>query len=154
MPVALAADRRQDRGALRGPQGQKVTHLRAAQAPLLPVAHAHAPAQPLIELWDRTVVLRDAEVAHPAAHILGKLYEPIGHRDAPAAPGQFPHAVLEVFEGRRRPAKLALTEGESEEHAFVDRRHTALVLVDRQLELPGKIRSDTRLHALACPGAS
>ena len=73
MPVALAAERRQDRLAFERPQGQQVADLGAHVAPLFPVAHAHPAAQPVVDLGDRSVVIRDAEVAHPASHVLGEL---------------------------------------------------------------------------------
>ena len=47
MPVALAAERRQDRVAFERPQGQQVADLGAHIAPLFPVAHAHPAAQPV-----------------------------------------------------------------------------------------------------------
>ena|SRR5690242_9196458 len=57
--------------------------------------------------------------------------------------------MLEVGEGTRRPAQLNSTEFESQEHALVDRRHLALVLVDRQLKSPGEKGSNAAFDALA-----
>ena len=59
--------------------------------------------------------------------------------------------MLEVLEGRFRPTQLAFAEGESEKGAFVDRRNTALLLVDRQFEPPAEVCGDARLDALARP---
>lgn len=106
VPVALAADPRQDRLPLAYPQRQQVPHLGPHPAPLFPVAHANAAAQPLVKLRDRSVVLALAEVPHPAPEVLGELAKPVVHRHAPASPGQFPDAVLEVGEGRLRPSEL------------------------------------------------
>src|SRR5262249_23271235 len=76
VPIAFAAERRANRAAQVRAQRQQVTHLGARTTPLFPVAHAHSTAQPLIELGDRSVVLRDAEVAHPTAQVLRKRVEP------------------------------------------------------------------------------
>ena len=62
MPVALATDRCQDCRSLVRAQRKKITHLRARLSPLFPVAHSHASAQPLIQRWDRSVVLGDADL--------------------------------------------------------------------------------------------
>lgn len=77
VPVAFAAQRRQDSVPFARSDPDQISHLGPHITPLLPVAHAHPPAQPLIQLRDRAVVVRDTEVAHPTADILGKLVEPI-----------------------------------------------------------------------------
>ena len=144
-PVAFAAERRQDRLAFERPQGEQGTHLGAHVAPLFPVAHAQPAAQPVIDLGDRSVIVRNAEVAHPTAHVLGELAEPVRHRHTPASPGQSPDVVLEVREGAIGPPQLGSTEGKTEELAVVGLHHPALALVDRQLELAGQVRRDTGL---------
>ncbi len=63
VPVALA-ERRQDRVAFARPQGQQDAHLGSRSAPLFPVAHADAAAQPRVKFRDRAVVVRDAKMAH------------------------------------------------------------------------------------------
>jgi len=153
MPVALAADARQNCRAFADPQCQKMADLRARQAPLLPVAHAHPAAQPFVQFRNRPVILRDAEVAEPTTQILPELLEPVVHRDSPTPPRQFPEAMLEVREGGIRPPQLAPLEGETEEHAVVDLRHLALLLVDRQFELPVEVRGQTGFDTLARPFA-
>ena len=59
--------------------------------------------------------------------------------------------MLEVREGPIRPTQFDAPEGEAQEHALIDRRHFALVFVDRQLEPPGEKSSDAAFDALACP---
>ena len=56
VPVAFAADRRQDRLAFARPQGQQVLDLDAREAPLFPVAHAHPAAKLLVEFGNRAIV--------------------------------------------------------------------------------------------------
>jgi hypothetical protein len=55
MPVAASADGSQDGGTPVHAQRQQVMHFGARPAPLLPVAHAHASAQPLVQFRDRGV---------------------------------------------------------------------------------------------------
>jgi len=87
VPVALAAQPGPDCVPFARPQRQQISDLRAHLAPLFPVAHADAPAQPVIQFGDRAVVVRNAEVTHPPTDILGELVEPIVHRDAPTSSG-------------------------------------------------------------------
>jgi len=75
------------------------------------------------------------------------------HRDSPASPRQFPESVLEVGEGSIRPAQFLLPEGESQKDALLDLCHLALLLVDRQFELPAEVGGETGLDALAGPFA-
>ena len=65
VPIALAAECRQDRVASARSQRRQVAYLGSRSAPLFPVAHENAAAQPLVEFRDRAVVVRDAEIAHP-----------------------------------------------------------------------------------------
>ncbi len=75
VPIALGAERRQYCLPFARPQGQEVAHLSADATPLFPVTHAHPPTQPVVPFGDRTVVVRDAEVTHPPADVLGELVE-------------------------------------------------------------------------------
>jgi hypothetical protein len=79
MPVAFAADTGDDRRAQTDTGFQQIADLRAAQAPLLPVAYPHTSAQPFIEFGYRAVLLRDAEIPHPSAHVLGEFGQPVFH---------------------------------------------------------------------------
>ena len=56
-----------------GTEFEKIAHLGAYVAPLFPVTHTDAPAQPVIDLRDRPVILRDPVIVHPAAHIQRQL---------------------------------------------------------------------------------
>ena len=112
VPVALATDRREDGLAFAGPQGEKVADLRARKAPPFPVAHADAPSDPLVDLGDRAVVVRDAVVVHPTPNVLGELVEPVSHPHAPAAPGQTTDAVLERREGFVGPTQSGPNVGD------------------------------------------
>lgn len=151
VPIALRTHGREDRLLLPDAQRQQVVNLGARLAPLFPVAHAHAAAQPRFQLGDRAVVLGDAEVRHPASHVLAELVEPVAHGDAPTAPGQFPDAMLEVLEGLLGPTQRRASEGKPEEHAVVDLCYPALALVDHQFQAPRDIASNARHDAL--PGA-
>ncbi len=71
VPVALATDRCEDGLAPAGPQRAQVADLGACPAPLFPVTHSATPPDPLVDLGDRPVVLRNAVVAHPASTVLG-----------------------------------------------------------------------------------
>jgi len=86
VPLALRAHARPDRGPCPGPQGQQVANAVAHAALLLPVAQAHPTAQPVVQLGDRPVVIRDAEVAQATSDVFGELLESVGHRRPPLRP--------------------------------------------------------------------
>ena len=142
VPEALGAQRRQDCLAFTRPQSQQVAHLGAHLAPLFPVAHANAPAQPAVQLANRAIEVGNAEVTHPPTDILGELVESVVHRDAPTASGQFPDVVAEVLEGALGPTQLLSPEGETEEGARVAPHDVTLLRVDHQLELAGQEARD------------
>jgi hypothetical protein len=64
VPVASAANRRQNRLTLTGPQRQKIADLGAHPAPLLPIAHTDASSDPRVGFRYGSVVIRDAEILH------------------------------------------------------------------------------------------
>lgn len=134
MPVALAAERGQDGMAFSRSQGQEISHFRTHPAPLFPVTHADTPTKPVVKLRDGPVVVRDAEVVHPAPDVAGKFIESIAHRNTPTAAGEFSHRMLEVLEGLGGPAQLLALERKPQELAVVGLGHPALLLVDHQLE--------------------
>ena len=68
-----------------GSQGEQVADLRACPAPLFPVIHSDTPADPLVDLGNGSVVVRDAVLVHPTSNVLPELVEPVVHRYAPAA---------------------------------------------------------------------
>lgn len=86
LTVALAADARNDRRALAKPRRKNVANLRAAQTPLFPVANAHTSAQPFVQFGNRPIILRDAEIADPAALVLPELVESVLRRHSPGSP--------------------------------------------------------------------
>ena len=139
VPVAFAANRRQNRLTLTRPQCQKITDLGAHPAPLFPVAHTDAPSDPRIDFRYGSVVIRDAEIVHsgrpcpspcghlgvcesaflpirhPASDITHEPVEPIGHRDTPASSGEFPDVMLEVGEGLVGPSQFRSSKGKPQE---------------------------------------
>ena len=146
MPIAFATDRSQDRVAFTRSQRQKITHFRARIAPLFPVTHAHAAAYPVVEFGNRPVVVRDAEVAHPASDVLGEFVEPIRHRDTPASSGEFSDGVPEVREGVLRPTQFTSIESKSQEVAVIGLNDLALLLVDHQFEFACEKARHARHH--------
>ncbi len=64
VPVALAADRREDCLTFTRAQRQKIADLGAHPAPLFLVAHADAPSDPRVDFRYGSVVIRDAETVH------------------------------------------------------------------------------------------
>ena len=57
--------------------------------------------------------------------------------------------MLEVIQCGIRPTQFAPAKREAEEFALLDRRHPALLLIDRQLQAPAKVRGKTGLDTLA-----
>jgi hypothetical protein len=49
----------------------------------------------LVDVEDRPVIVRDADIVHPTSKVLAELIESVVHRDAPATAGQLPNPVLE-----------------------------------------------------------
>ena len=79
-PVTQAAHAMLDRGLERHTQTQHMSNLGARPAPLFPVAHPHAPPDPLVQFGDWPVILADAEVAEPAPQVLGEFLQSVVHR--------------------------------------------------------------------------
>ncbi len=159
------------------PKRQQVSRLRARLRPLFPVAHTRAPTPPLIQFRNRSVVLRDAKVAHPTAHGLRALVEPVLPRDpcrartrlhavavlragdispetsaqSPTPSGETSNVMLEVLERSIRPTQLAPAKREAREHARIDQRHPTLLLVAGQLQAPIQVPRQTGFDPLARP---
>ena len=89
--------------------------LGAHPAPLLPVAHADTSPQPRIDFRYGPVVIRDAEVVHPASNVTREPLKPIAHRDAPAPSGESPNVMLEVGEGLVGPSQFCSSKGKPQE---------------------------------------
>ncbi len=126
VPVAFATERGEDRLAATGPQSEKMADLRACPAPLFPVTHTDTPPDPLIDLGDGSVIVRNAIVVHPTSNVLRELVKPVAHRDAPAATRQSADAMLERREGCVGPTQLRSPESKAEEHHPVESAHPAL----------------------------
>lgn len=139
VPVAFAADRRQNRLTLTRPQRQKIADLGAHPAPLFPVAHTDAPSDPRVDFRYGSVIVRDAKIVHPASDITREPVEPIGHRDTPASSGEFPDVMLEVGEGLVGPSQFRSSKGKPQELTVIGLDHSALLLVDREFQLAGQV---------------
>ncbi len=148
MPVARGAPRRPNGLALTCAQGQERADFGAHPAPLFPLAHAETPPPPVVQLRAGTVVVRDAEVMHPASDVAREPFQPIGHRHAPRAPGELPDAVLEVGDGLLGPTPFGAPEGAAEAHDRLGPTHPALGLVHAELQLRGQNARAACLDAL------
>src|ERR1700754_20364 len=115
MPRSLTTQRGEDGRSLGRPQLEQFPDFGAYVPPLFPEAHAQAAAQPGIKLRERTVVLRQSKVLHPAPNILVELTDPVGHRDAPASSRQLTQPVAKVLERLGRPVDARSLEGEAQE---------------------------------------
>ncbi|MDP2222384.1 MAG: hypothetical protein Q8K34_19660, partial [Hydrogenophaga sp.] len=73
-------------------QSQQVLDFGARPAPLFPVAHAHAPSDPLVQFRDWPVILADAKVRHPTPKTLPQFSQPVTLLFM--SPIQFPHRGL------------------------------------------------------------
>ena len=135
----LAANRRQNRLTLTRPQRQKIADFGAHPAPLFPVTHTDAPSDPRVDFRYGSVIVRDAEIIHPASDITREPVEPIGHRDTPASSGEFPDVMLEVGEGLVGPSQFRSSRGKPQELTVIGLDHSALLLVDRELQLAGQV---------------
>ena len=72
-PRAASVQARTDGGVNVRTKFEKILDLGTAPAPLLPVAQPYSAPDPAVYIRDVMVVLRDAEVPHPATEILGQL---------------------------------------------------------------------------------
>jgi len=66
---------------------EKILDLGTAPAPLFPVTQPYPAPYPAVYVRDIMVILRDAEVAHPATEILGQFEQPVFHGNPPASSG-------------------------------------------------------------------
>jgi hypothetical protein len=91
-----------------------VAHFRAGATPLLPITHAQAAPEPVVDFRDRPIAIRDPEVVHPAAEIPGELAEPKIHGDKPTPARELFDTTLEFPEGLLGPADANPSEGKAE----------------------------------------
>ena len=129
-------------------QGQQILDLGARPAPLFPIAHAHAPSDPLVQFRDWTVILADAKVRRPASKVLPQFFQPVFHGNAPASSGQLLDPVLEVRQCPIGPAYLLALDREPEEGAFTHRCNFAFGHVDFEFELGFQVSRDGAHHPL------
>ena len=132
-------------------QSQQVADLRPRPAPLFPVTHGHAAAQPLIQRRDRPVILADANVPEPSPQEVPQFVQSNGHGNPPTSPRQFPDPVLEVCQRLVAPAYLRAAQGESEETAVTHRRHLAPGRIDLEFEAGLQVTREILHHALPGP---
>lgn len=76
----------------------KFADLGAAPAPLLDVAHAYPPPQPVVYSREHSVIFRDPEVSHPAAQVFREPCKTVLHGDSPTSAGQLLDAPFELGE--------------------------------------------------------
>src|SRR5947199_4545716 len=100
--------------------------------PLLPVAQAHTPPQPLVEFRDNAIGLADTKVIHPSYHVAPEFCQQPAHRNAPAATGDLLDSFFEPFERLIRPHDSAPAYLKAEEGAAGERRSLTLLAVDHQ----------------------
>ena len=77
------------------------------------------------------------------------LANPVGHRDAPASPGQLTQPVAKVLEGLVGPVDARAVEGKAQEHALFGRTDRTLALIDLQLQVVLEKPSQTGFDAFA-----
>jgi hypothetical protein len=75
---------------------QQVANARTRLAPLLTVTHPNPSPQPFIKLFNRGVILGNAEVIHPTTQVAVNPLHPFGHRDPPPTRSQSPQSVFEI----------------------------------------------------------
>lgn len=103
-------------------------------APLSPVSHPDAAADPVIQIAAALVAGGDAKVVDPATDILADLEELVVHRHAPVPVCQGPDALFELAQRVRMPMDLGSLEGKAQELAVIGSDHPALGRVDRQFQ--------------------
>ena len=122
LPVAVATASVLNRQLQAHAQGQQILDLRARPAPLFPVAHTHAPSDPLVEFGDGPVVLADAEVCRPSPQVLPQFLQPVLRENTPASARELFDPVLEVCQGLIGPAYLLALDRKAQKGAFAHGR--------------------------------
>jgi len=114
-PRATSVQTRANGGAKLRTKLEKILDLGTAPAPLFPVAEPYPAPYPAVYFGNVMVILRDAEVAHPATEILGQLIQPVLHGDPPASSGVLLDAASEFPVCLVRPDDAGSAEDETEE---------------------------------------
>ena len=133
-PRAASVQARTDGGVNVRTKSEKVLDLGTAPAPLFPVAQPNSAPYPAVYFRDFTVILRDAEVPHPATEILGQLEQPVLHGDPPASSGVLLDAASEFPVCLVRPDDAGSAEDETEKVDAGCSCYRTLGFIDRKLE--------------------
>src|SRR5574340_1268600 len=151
MPIALPAHPCADCEVLRDSESHQLADTRLYPAPLLPVAHADATPEPMVELDGIVILQGDAEVVHPSLNIGTDFIVPVVHGDTPTAACESAQLSLEACNGFLRDSEFLPGEGEAEEKTLLSSHHPAFAPVDLNLEDSLKISADTFHHAISGP---
>ena len=135
MPIALPAQSRQYRLIPWGTKLNKLTDTPSCPAPLLPVAHADAPTQPMIHLNGIVILQSNTEVVHPSLKIGTDFPAPVVHRDAPTTTSEAAHFGFKPREGFLGDSKPFACEGEPEKGTLLGLHHLAFVPIDPEANL-------------------
>jgi len=127
-------------------QLHQVSHFGARLAPLSPVGHPDAAANPVIQIATALVAGGNAKVVDPATKVLADPEELIVHRHTPIPVRQYPNALLELAQRVRVPMNLGSLEGESQELAFIGSDDPALGRIDRQFQTMLQVVADAGQH--------
>ena len=123
-------------------QLHQVSHFGARLAPLSPVSHPDATADPVIQIAAALVASGNAKVVDPATEVLADSEELVVHRHAPIPVRQYPDALLELAQRVRVPMDLGSLEGKAQELAVIGFDHSALGRVDRQFQAMLQVVAD------------
>lgn len=82
-------------------------------APLSPVGHPNAAADPVIQIAAALIAGGDAKVVDPAPKVLADLEKLIVHRHTPVPVRQFPNTSLELAQHLRMPMDRGFLEGKA-----------------------------------------
>ena len=96
VPIAVATDAMLDRSLQIDTQNPQMPNLGARPAPLFPVAHAQAAAQPFIQPRNRLIVLADAKVPQPTLKTPPQFVHSVVHTHTSNAAREFSDPVLDV----------------------------------------------------------
>ena len=118
-------------------------------APLSPVGHPNAAADPVIQIAATLIAGGDTKVVDPAPKVLADLEKLVVHRHTPVPVRQFPDTLLELAQRVRVPMDLGSLEGKAQELAVIGSDHPALGSVDRQFQAMFEEVADAGQHPVA-----
>ena len=144
-PRAVSVHARADGGTQKGAEFEQFPNLGAAPSPLFPVAHAHPPPDPTVDLRDVAVLLGNAEVGHPAPDVGRQLVQPVLHGNEPASSGVLLDSATKFLVRLVGPEDAGSLKGEAEKFELIGMNHPTFGFVDRELEFARQKRPDA-LH--------